>query len=156
MIANMEKIEARKRKFETNRTPSCMKIYLAGPMSGYDQSNFPLFDRVSKQLRAEGWEVVSPAELDNAEVRAAVMLNKPTRHTWGDYLSRDVKVIADGGVEGIIFLPQWFKSKGARLEGTVGLLKSKDFKFFRWDEDTEEVTPLRRGHVVVLIGAHTL
>ena len=39
-----------------------------------------------------------------------------------------VKLIADQ-VQGIIFLPNWQKSRGARLEAFVGLLQGKDFKF---------------------------
>ena len=78
-----------------------MKIYLAGPMTGIPNFNFPKFDRVSAELRANGYEVVSPAELDSPEFRASVMADGITGNEkrltglWGDCLARDVKLIAD-------------------------------------------------------------
>ena len=130
-----------------------MKIYLAGPMTGYPQFNFPLFDKVTDQLRVDGWEVVSPAEEDRKrglekEVTDSVdgdasKLSK----SWGEILAYDVKLIADTGIEGIIFLPGWQKSKGARLEAFVGL-SLKGFKFYEYKQDgdlyqTRPIHPLR-------------
>ena len=107
-----------------------MRVYLAGPMTGYDNFNFPRFDEISTNLRAHGYEVVSPAELDSPEFRAAVMApgvkgtEKGLTGLWGDCLARDVKLIADSGIEGIILMWQWEKSRGARLEAFVGCLLS--------------------------------
>lgn len=46
-----------------------MRAYLAGPMSNIPQFNFPAFDDAAADLRARGWDIVSPAELDRPEVR---------------------------------------------------------------------------------------
>lgn len=109
------------------------KVYIAGPMTGLPQFNIPAFDRMAKRLRAAGLEVVSPAELDSDAVRAYALAspdgkldptNKIAGETWGDMLSRDVKIISDE-VEGIVVLPGWEKSRGARLEAFVALLCSK-------------------------------
>ena len=45
----------------SNRKPT---IYVAGPMRGYENYNFPAFDRCSRVLREQGWNVINPAELD--------------------------------------------------------------------------------------------
>jgi len=114
------------------------KFYLAGPMSGYPQSNFPAFIAAAADLRAGGYEIVSPAELDaeNGIDKQAMAstdgdASKLTQ-TWGDLLARDVKLVADQ-VDGIIVLPGWENSRGARLEAFVGLLCRK--KFFEYSED---------------------
>ena len=97
-------------------------------MTGLPQFNFPAFDAASAELRAEGFDVISPAELDSPEHRAAAMAspdgnptayNSQTGETWGDLLARDVKLIADGGIEMVFVLPGWQRSRGARLETFV-------------------------------------
>ncbi len=115
-----------------------MKAYLAGPMSGIPQFNFPAFYAASEVLRAQGWEIISPAELDDAEDKGAALASpdgnpKNAKRTWGDFLARDVKLIADGDINAIIFLPNWYKSRGARLEATVGLLQGGHFAFFAYE-----------------------
>ena len=118
-----------------------MKAYLAGPMTGIPQFNFPEFHRVTALLRAQGWVVVSPAEEDMKHAGVGdLATNSPDgdasklKETWGEILARDVKLIADEGIEAIVFLPNWSKSKGAKLEATVGLLTQK-IKFFEMQDD---------------------
>jgi hypothetical protein len=132
------------------------KYYLAGPMSGIPQYNFPLFHEVARLLRGQGFTIVSPAEQDSPAVQKAAMASKDgklvgkdnrvegTKETWGDILSKDVKLVADG-VDGIILLPGWQSSRGACLEVTVGLLVDKrPFRFFRWDTDDSEAVPMSK------------
>lgn len=126
------------------------RYYLAGPMSGIPQFNFPMFFRVGKRLRELGYDVVSPAEIDDEEDKAAALACpvgafKKGQKTWGDFLARDVKLLADGGITGIIFLPGWEASSGAKLEATVGLLKK--FTFMRWDDNGNCPVPYSRRSV---------
>jgi hypothetical protein len=42
------------------------RVYIAGPMRGVALYNFPAFDAAAAEWRKEGWEVVSPADMDRA------------------------------------------------------------------------------------------
>lgn len=104
-----------------------MKLYLSGPMGGVDACNIPAFDAAARGLRERGIEVVSPAELDSPDFREACLQIKagdplPEGETWGSLLARDVKLLADDGIEGIAVLPGWGRSRGACLETFVGRL----------------------------------
>jgi hypothetical protein len=135
------------------------KYYLAGPMTGIPQFNFPLFYRVAGLLRQEGYLIVSPAELDDAEDAGAALQSatgdpKTAKRSWGDFLARDVKILADGGITGIVFLPGWEKSRGARLEATVGLLLG--FHFMRWDEEIGAPVPYSKISVASALHAENM
>jgi hypothetical protein len=43
------------------------KIYIAGPMSGIPEFNFPKFFAVEAKLKAEGWHVFNPANKSTEE-----------------------------------------------------------------------------------------
>ena len=107
-------------------------FYLAGPMSGIPQFNFPLFYRATADLRAAGYNIISPAELDAQHgVDTQAMASKDgdaskLTQTWGDLLARDVKIVSDVA-QGVIFLPNWWTSRGAKLEAFVALLNSHKF-----------------------------
>jgi hypothetical protein len=82
------------------------RIYIAGPMTGLPEYNFPAFNAAAKLLRAAGWHVENPAEHGHVEGAG-----------WSDYLRWDLTRIAT--VSTMYLLPGWKKSKGARLEVTV-------------------------------------
>lgn len=98
-----------------------MRLYLGGKMSGLPKFGFDLFDEAAKDLRGRGYEIVSPAELDDPKVRDAAMASTdgkakmPDGQTWGDFITRDLKIVIDE-VDGVVLLPNWTQSKGARLE----------------------------------------
>lgn len=127
-----------------------MRLYVAGPMSGIPHFNIPLFDQVATTLRLMGHEVINPAEEDPPPVRAAALASEhgdpadllPTGLTHGDLLARDVKLIADG-VDGIVLLPNWLLSKGARLEAFTALTYGK--MLFELEQLTPEALFLLRA-----------
>ena len=131
-----------------------MKYYLAGPMSGKPQFNYPLFDEVANGLRANGLDIVSPAEMDDEDVRANAManmtgemaeVNEVSSETWGDFLARDVKLIADE-LNAIILLPEWDTSRGARLEAFVAL--NCDYPCFTVEPSTLRMIPRSTAYVM--------
>lgn len=114
--------------FETYRPD---RLYVAGPMTYYPQFNFPAFDAAANALRDAGFEVISPAELDDPEDRARAMASPdgaPMHYTYGkthaDFLARDLKIIADR-IDAIVVLPGWSKSTGARIETFIGFAYGK-------------------------------
>lgn len=110
-------------------------VYIAGPMTGYPQFNFPAFEEAARTLRALGIKVISPAEMDEelgiadaAKASTTGQLDAAGKiggNTWGDLLARDVKIIADQVKDGVVVLQHWERSKGAKLEVTVALLAGK-------------------------------
>lgn len=102
-----------------------MKIYLAGPMRGYPEFNFPAFHAAAKKLRDEGHFVFSPAEKDIEHHGKDISQNNPTGSlelattTHGFSLRR---ALADDTqwicleAEGIALLPGWEGSLGAKAE----------------------------------------
>lgn len=112
--------------------------YLAGPMSNIPKFNFPQFQQVVEILRAGGLTVISPHEQDTPEVQAEAWASpdgkldaagKVGGLTWGQILAKDVELVADK-IGGIVFLPNWHKSRGAKLEAFTGLLTDKKFAAF--------------------------
>lgn len=90
-----------------------MKIYVAGPMSGHDDFNFPAFHSASKRLREAGHEVFSPAEADLAEWGTLEEVRK--KATYRFCLKKDLDWICDNA-EGIYLLKGWENSKGVSAE----------------------------------------
>jgi len=87
-------------------------IYIAGPMTGYPEHNFPAFQAEAAFWRAVGWNVVSPAELDGD-----VPHDELAKLPWQDYLRRDLKFLVD--CDAIALLSGWELSRGASLEFDV-------------------------------------
>lgn len=136
-------------------------VYVAGPMSNIPKHNFPAFDAAAAKLRGMGYAVISPAEMDDPAFRRSAMrsktgsLNEGLYRTtsWGELLSRDVKLIADGpatggSIDAIVVIDGWENSKGARLETFVARLAHKPIFRFTDDGELEPVPEklLRKVH----------
>lgn len=78
------------------------KCYVAGPMTGYPELNYPKFAEVSAKLRAMGFEVISPAELN------------PITTPYREAMINDILALVR--CDHIVMLDGWEKSKGASLE----------------------------------------
>lgn len=101
----------------TNPDGSAVKIYIAGPMTGVKDFNFPLFFETEKKLEELGYEVINPAHNDGKTLEEALANSgspeKP-RNSWNYYMRRDLPHVLV--VDAICVLPDWQKSKGALLE----------------------------------------
>ena len=83
--------------------PLSHKIYIAGPMTGLPELNFPAFHAEAARLRAFGYEVINPAEIN------------PDKHmTWRECMRTDIAALVF--CDAIQLLPGWENSKGATLE----------------------------------------
>ena len=80
-------------------------LYLSGAMTGKPDLNFPAFHAAAADLRARGFDVINPAELDAADTSPM---------TWEQYLRRDIRHLM--GADRIALLPGWEHSRGAKLE----------------------------------------
>jgi hypothetical protein len=102
-----------------------MRVYLAGPMRGVSEFNFPAFMAAAVFLRAQGHMVFNPAERDNEKYGTDISVGNLTgsevvaKETYGfslrEALGADAVWICREA-EAIALLPGWEKSKGAKAE----------------------------------------
>lgn len=107
-----------------------MKLYLAGPMRGIPEFNFPTFMAAAARLRSDGHIVFNPAERDNevhgTDISKGNLTGNESIATaqYGfnlrDALGADLAWIC-AEAEGIALLPGWENSKGATAERATAL-----------------------------------
>ena len=88
-------------------------LYLAGPMTGYDNLNHEKFDTEAYKLRRQGWVVFSPAEHDRENY--SKQLIKDQKVPLREVLNVDLSFICMKA-DAIAMLPGWERSYGARAE----------------------------------------
>jgi len=98
-----------------------MRVYIAGPMTGYEDHNFPAFHRAEELLKSMGHEVVSPARLSEHIFETVV------NPTWADFMRHDIPALLE--CDAIYILRGWARSKGANLE--VQIARAFGFVFFQ-------------------------
>ena len=114
-----------------------MKCYLAGPMRSKPNYNYPAFMAGAAALRAKGWTVFNPAEMDIEQdgpiglaAEMSLTIEEQEHHAgkaWHArrYARRDLDVLlnqleAEAG-DAIVLLPDWHQSIGARAELAVAV-----------------------------------
>jgi hypothetical protein len=85
-----------------------MRIYIAGPMTGLPEFNYPAFNDAARTLRAAGHVVHNPAENP-----------VPPCGSWLGYMRMGLKQIADADC--LVLLPGWADSRGARIEHRLAI-----------------------------------
>ena len=82
------------------------KLYLAGPMAGLPEHNYPAFNAAAEQLRDAGFEVMNPAEFEG-----------DAGHEWAWYLKRNIPYLIK--CDAVATLDNWWNSRGACLETSI-------------------------------------
>ena len=104
-----------------------VRAYVSGPMTIIEDNNITAFRLAAEELRALGYEVLSPLELPTT-MRGA---------EWHDCLREDIKAICDADM--LVLLSGWEHSSGAHLEvhiahrlglGVISLQDLRNIMFF--------------------------
>lgn len=98
-----------------------MKLYLSGPMTGYWDHNYPAFMEEARRLRALGYEVVNPAEIN------------PPNTPRAECLRNDIRQLTY--CDGIALMRGWPHSSGAQAEQHVA--HHLNLEFFYCEDITE-------------------
>lgn len=115
-----------------NTMTQTKRIYIAGPMTGYEDHNFPAFNAAAHRFRQAGWEVANPAENFGGR----------TDLPRESYLRADMIMLAQ--CDAIALLPDWERSAGATLE-TV-LASELGLQFFDAWSGTQMEKPPRTSY----------
>lgn len=82
------------------------RVYIAGPMTGLPEFNYPAFNAEAARLRALGFDVQNPAENP-----------VPACGTWLGYMRMAVAQLVTCDM--VALLPGWWRSRGARIEAVL-------------------------------------
>ena len=74
-------------------------------MTGLPEFNYPAFNAMAETLRGQGHDVVNPAD------------ERDTTQTYEYYMRRAIENLLT--CEGVVMLPGWEKSRGARMEHVI-------------------------------------
>lgn len=103
------------------------RVYVAGPMTGLKDFNFPAFFEASDKLRAEGYAPINPAQhdIDSGYVEIVDGEYKTTQFfDLQKVLLWDLQQVAYADT--IYLLNGWEKSKGARAEHALAVALGKE------------------------------
>jgi hypothetical protein len=84
------------------------RVYIAGPMTGFPDFNYPAFNAQAATLRSLGFHVENPAENP-----------KPPSGAWSDYMRLSIAQVVTCDM--VVVLDGWAESRGARIEVELAL-----------------------------------
>lgn len=104
-----------------------MRVYIAGPMSGYPKFNYPAFHEAESELRDAGYIPVNPAKdhqvsEDGDDFAEGV--------TYQDCLREALQALLT--CDGVALLPGWELSTGAKLEHHVATVLGLDVRLVEY------------------------
>ncbi|WP_138751100.1 DUF4406 domain-containing protein [Paenibacillus sinopodophylli] len=80
------------------------KVYIAGPMTGITDSNYPAFNKAAAEWEAKGYYTLNPVDNDD----------NSGNQTYADFIRAGLFQLLQA--DSIALLPGWENSKGAKLE----------------------------------------
>jgi len=83
-----------------------LRLYVSGPMTGIVDFNYPAFESACIALRASGYDVVSPHEVDPS-----------LGGGWREYMRADIALLVT--CDAVATLDGHENSKGAKLENHI-------------------------------------
>ena len=96
-----------------------MKIYIAGPMTGMPEFNYPAFREAAQRLRNTGATVVNPVEIGEKYGTAEEINADPSK--LADLILEELDAL--GKCDAIYLLPGWQRSVGTKRELQLALLR---------------------------------
>lgn len=120
----------------TTPTTRPLRLYLAGPMTGLPDFNRPAFHAAAAALRAAGYEVVNPAELNESEP----ITDPDGPGAWERYMRRDIPHLCK--CDAVALLPGWTESQGAQLEEEIAFRLSMPIEttdeWIEWQQTADD------------------
>lgn len=95
-----------------------MRLYVAGPMSGLPEYNYPAFHEAARKLRAAGYEVLNPADT-----------GRPLGDPWQAFMRDAISLLIE--CDAVALLDGWQNSRGARVESNL----ARNLSMTRWPVD---------------------
>lgn len=92
-----------------------MTAFISGPMSGYEDFNYPAFHEAGKLLSKVGIEFESPAHMCTGQYLYPPRADDAL--PWDYYMRKSLRQLLQ--CKAIIMLPGWQDSRGAQLEKQV-------------------------------------
>jgi len=97
-------------------------LYLAGPMRGYEELNIPLFKKVAKDLRTQGYTIFNPGDEND------------THLSFEECMRKDLDAVVNR-CKAIALLPGWRNSIGANAEVLSALVCGKKIYYVSFSSD---------------------
>lgn len=79
-------------------------LYIAGPMTGIPEYNYPAFFEAEARLAEAGYHVINPARIPGCQ----------ETWKWDQWMRESIKHLIRA--DGLALLPRWSKSRGAVVE----------------------------------------
>lgn len=83
-------------------------LYVAGPMTGLPEFNYPAFNAAARMLCGFGYRTLNPVDAEKANPTPGT----PQHWTW--YMRHALRMVL--AADALALLPGWENSKGATLE----------------------------------------